>query len=224
MSASRQLALPFVHEPTYDPAAFLPGASNAAVLAWLDAPWPGERLALWGEPGCGKTHLLHVWAARSGAALLSGPALTGLVALPPSGGLAVDRADAAPEQPLLHLMNAAAEAGLPVLLAARNPPARWQTRLPDLASRLRAVTSVEVAMPDDAMLRVLFASLLAARQLTVPEPVQDWLRLRLPREPASLRQAAALLDQAALAAGRRVTQAMAAQVLGQREQVPEPAA
>ena len=215
MNAARQLALPFVHEAAYNPAEFLAGTCNAAAMAWLDAPWPGRRLALWGEAGCGKTHLLHVWADRCGAFLLSGPAVMGLVTLPHSGGLAVDQADAAPERPLLHLLNAAAEMGLPVLLAARTPPARWQTRLPDLASRLRAVTPVELARPDDAMLRVLFASLLAARQLVVPEPVQEWLLLRLPRDPAALREAAALLDQAALAAGRRVTQAIAADVLEQ---------
>jgi chromosomal replication initiation ATPase DnaA len=208
-----QLPLPFVYQPSYDPADFLADASNAEALAWLDAPWPFNRLAVWGAAGCGKTHLLHVWVAQSGASLVAGRALQGLVRLPAGGGLAVDDADQAAEQPLLHLLNAAAEVGLPVLLAAQLPPARWATRLPDLVSRLRAVTAVEVAAPGEAMLRTLFASLLAARQLAVPEAVQQWLLLRLPREPAALREAALLLDQAALAAGRRVTQSMAAQVL-----------
>ena len=210
---ARQLPLPFPHHAAYDPAGFLSDESNAAALAWLDAPWPAQRLAVWGCAGCGKTHLLHVWAARSGAALLSGEALDGLVALPTSGGVAVDDADAAPERPLLHLLNAAAEAGLPVLLAAREAPARWPTRLPDLASRLRAVAAVELAAPGDAMLRTLFASLLAARQIAVPAAVQDWLLLRLPRHPRALRDAAARLDVLALATGRRVTQATAAEAL-----------
>ncbi len=215
MPAVRQLALPFCHQAGYNPADFLPGPGNAAALAWLDASWPGGRLALWGEAGCGKTHLLHVWAARSGAALLTGDALTGLVRLPPSGGIAVDRADVAPEEPLLHLLNAASEAGLPVLLAARLPPARWPTQLADLASRLRAAIAVEIGLAADGTLRTLFASLLASRQLTVPQAVQDWLLIRLPRNPAALRAAAERLDAAAFAAGRRVTQAMAAQVVAE---------
>jgi chromosomal replication initiation ATPase DnaA len=213
MNAIRQLALPFIHEAPFDPADFLVGPSNEAALAWLDAAWPGNRLAVWGTPGCGKTHLLHVWAARGGCTLLQGPMLRGLVELPPQGGLAVDDADLATERPLLHLLNAAAEAGLPVLLAARTAPARWSTRLADLASRLRAITAVELDIPDEAMSRTLFASLLAARQLVVPEPVQDWLLLRLPRDPAALREAAARLDHLALAAGRRITQTIAAQIL-----------
>ena len=135
------------------------------------------------------------------------------MALPAQGGLAVDNADQADEHALLHLLNAAAEAALPVLLAAPAAPAHWPTRLPDLASRLRAITAAELATPGDAMLRTLFATLLAARQLAVPEPVQDWLLRRLPRDPATLREAAERLDRASLAAGRRITQPVAAQVL-----------
>ncbi len=208
-----QLALPFAHEASYAAADFLPDTSNQAALAWLEATWPSGRLAVWGEPGCGKTHLAHVWAAGAGAVLLPGVELRGLLQLPPSGGIVVDGAAAAQEEALLHLLNAAAEAGLPVLLTARMPPARWPTTLPDLASRLRAVVAVEMRLPGEAMLRALFASLLASRQLTVSAAVQDWLLLRLPREPAALRAAAAGLDAAALSAGRRVTQAMAAQLL-----------
>ncbi len=213
-----QLPLPFTHQSAYAAAEFLPDASNADALAWLAAPWPGNRLAAWGGAGCGKTHFLHLWASRSGARLLSGPLLSGpllsaLVRQPPSGGMAVDDASQAPEQLLLHLLNAAAEASLPVLLAARAAPSRWPTRLPDLASRLRATTAVELATPGDAMLRNLFASLLASRQLAVPDALQQWLLLRLPRHPAALREAAHRLDHAALAAGRRVTHAIAAEVL-----------
>lgn len=207
----RQLALPFAAAAQYDSEDFLADPANAEARAWLDTPWPGGRLALWGEEGCGKTHLLHVWAARAGATVLPGPELRGLMALPP-GGIAVDDADAAREEPLLHLLNAAAEAGLPTLLAARDAPARWRTRLPDLASRVRATAAVELRPPGDDLLRALLARLLAARQLVVAEAVQDWLLLHLPRHPAALREAAARLDHAALAAGRRVDRTLAAAI------------
>ncbi len=209
------MPLPFEHEATYDPAEFLSDPCNAEALAWLDVPWPANRLAVWGGAGCGKTHLLHVWLARSGGEVLHGPSLHALPDMPLTGGIAVDDADRAPEEPLLHLLNAAAEAGRPVLFAARTAPARWQTRLADLASRVRAATAVQLAPPDETMLRTLFASLLAARQLAVPEALQAWLLVRLPRDPAVLRVVAARLDHAGLAAGRRVTQAIAAQALAE---------
>ena len=210
---SSQLALPFVHQPAYDPVEFVPDASNAAALTWLAAEWPAGRLAVWGGAGCGKTHLLHVWAASCCAIMVRGPDLAAPPGLPAGFGIALDDADGAPERALLHLLNSAAEDGRRVLLAARTPPSRWPTRLPDLASRLRAVPAVELMPPGDAMLRTLFANLLAQRQLSVAEPLQRWLLLRLPRDPSALREAAARLDAAALAAGRSVNHTMATQVL-----------
>jgi chromosomal replication initiation ATPase DnaA len=211
MTRLRQFALPFPHRPTYAGTAFLAAASNADALVWLDRTpgWPAGRLALWGEAGCGKTHLLHRWAERTGADWLQGQALRGLLPAP-AKPLAIDDADAAAEEEtLLHLLNAAAEAGQPVLLAGRYAPARWPVRLPDLASRLRAVTAVQIGSPEDDLLRVLLGRLLLERSLPVPEPVQDWMRLRLPRRAGAMREAAALLDRAQYQAHRPVTRRLA---------------
>jgi chromosomal replication initiation ATPase DnaA len=209
----RQLPLPFVHAPHYSGADFLVGPTNEAALAWLapGAEWPQRRLALWGPEGSGKTHLLHVWAARTGARVLAGPALP-REPEPADRAVAVDDADTAAERPLLHLLNVAAEAGQKLLLAARTPPARWAVSLPDLASRLRAVTAAEIHAPDDPLLRALLRRLLSERQVPVSETVQDWLLLRLPRTAAAIREAAARLDRANMAAGGRVTRALAADV------------
>lgn len=218
MSAGwRQLTLPFVHAPQFTGADFLAAPSNAEALAWLRRPqtWPQGRLALWGGEGSGKTHLLHLWAARRAAALLHGPALAATGFAPPDRPLVVDDADAAAERPLLHLLNAAAEAGHPVLLAGRDAPGRWPVALPDLASRLRAVLAVEIRPAEELLLRLLLARLLAERQLDVPEEVQEWLLLRLPRTPAALREAAARLDRVALVAGGGRTRSLAARVLAE---------
>jgi chromosomal replication initiation ATPase DnaA len=211
MTPVRQLALPFVHAPVFTAADFLPAPGAGAALAWLARPagWPAGRLVLWGEAGAGKTHLLHVWAGQHRATLL--PAVTTHW---PRGPVAVDDADlATDEHALLHLLNAAAEGRHPVLLAAQAPPARWPTRLPDLASRLRATATVELRRSDDTFLRTLLARLLSDRQLVVPDAMQDWLLARLPRTPAAMREAAARLDRAALAAGAPVTRGLAAGAL-----------
>ncbi len=132
----------------------------------------------------------------------------------PQRPVAIDDADLVPnEEALLHLLNAAGEAGVPALLAGRSPPSRWGFALPDLVSRLRAISSVGIAEPDDALLRALLARLLAERQMVVAEAVQAFLLARLPRTGAAMREAAAQLDRASLAAGGRVTRAMAEAVL-----------
>jgi len=212
---ARQLALPFAHHAEYTAADFLAAPSNEAARVWLarTADWPFGRLALCGPRGSGKTHLLHVWCGQQNSSLLSGPELRGLPDFSTRDNIALDDADLADEFFLLHLINAAAEAGRKLLLAGRVPPARWPVRLPDLASRLRATTPAKILPAEDSLLRALLARLLAERQLAVPEAVQDWLLLRLPRSQAAMREAAARLDRAALMTGGGVTRTLAAAVL-----------
>ena len=207
-----QYVLPFPHSPQYQAVDFLRADSNAEALAWVEhtGDWPQRRLALWGPAGCGKTHLAHIWARRQGALLVPGPALR---LAPPERPLAIDDADAAPERPLLHTLNAAAEAGLPVLLASVDAPARWPVRLPDLASRLRAITAVQIHVAEDSLLQALLARLLSERQMAVSEPVQQFLLLHLPRTPSAIREAASRLDHASFVAGGRANRTVAAAVL-----------
>jgi chromosomal replication initiation ATPase DnaA len=214
--AMRQMTLKFLPMRRLAAADFLHAPCNAAARTWLDRTrdWPNRRLALWGEGGNGKTHLMHIWAERAGAVLLTGPSLHGLPELPKCGGVALDDAEATEDEAaLLHLLNAAGEAELPVLMAGRAPPSRWTTRLPDLASRLRAVSAVEIGAPDDELLRALLVRLFKERQLVVSESVHEWLLVRLPRTPAALREAVERLDEAALASGAAVTRALAASAL-----------
>ncbi len=227
----QQLALPFLHREAFAPDGFIVAVSNEEAFASLrpgaDRSWPLGRLALWGAPGTGKTHLLRIWlgglrAAGRDAALLDAAAIRHLppdAALPQGGGgLAVDDAEAALDQPeaLLHLLNRLAEAGVSLTLAFRDAPSRLAVALPDLASRLRATFAIAIRPPDDALLDALFQRLLAERQLAVPPHVARYLRDRLPREAAAMREAARLLDTASLEAGRRVTMPLAASLFGGR--------
>ncbi|MBU8539092.1 HdaA/DnaA family protein [Falsiroseomonas tokyonensis] len=211
-----QLALPLPLQGSDAAEDLVPDPSNAEALAWLEAPpeaWPLRRLALHGPEGVGKTHMLQAASRRFGWRRLEGPGLTMDAALADAPGTALDRADAAPEQALFHLINHAAQTGAPLLLAARMAPARWPTILPDLASRLRATTAVEIAGPGEGLLAALLAKHLADRQLRVEAGVQAYLLSRLPRHAAAIAQAVAALDAASLAGATPVTRALARQIL-----------
>jgi chromosomal replication initiation ATPase DnaA len=212
---ARQPPLPLFRGPRFAEVDFREAPSNSAVCAWLrrTADWPDQRLAIWGESGRGKTHLLHIWAARTGAVRWSGTSLAALPELP-AAGIALDDADGVTDETaLLHLLNTAGEAGLPILLASPAPPSRWPVRLPDLASRLRAITAVEIGPPEDMLLRTLLARLLAERQLRLPEAVQEWLVRRLPRSASALSEAVGRLDAASLEQRRNITVRFAAAAL-----------
>ena len=204
--------LPFV--PALRAADFLPheGARLALDMIAGDQPWPQNRLVLWGGPGTGKTHLLHVWASENGASLITGR----LLQQPfwPKGPVAIDDADQVPsEEALLHIVNAAAESGFRVLLTVTRPPARSRIELPDLASRLRATMAVEIGPQDDGMRAALLAKLLSERQLVVLPSVQKYILTRLPRTAACVREAVGRLDEAALAAQSAISRTLAADCL-----------
>jgi len=115
----------------------------------------------------------------------------------------------ADEAALLHLINLCAERGETVLLIGREAPARWQISLPDLVSRLRATQAVGLGPASDALLRGLLSKFLADRQLRLDAEMQSWLLMRLPRDAASLAEAVARLDHAALGFGGRITRPLA---------------
>jgi len=207
----RQLPLPFAEAPNFLAEDFIAGPSNELARKWLEKPefWTNGRLVLWGDAGCGKSHLLHIWAKARGAAVYEGLTLRGLPAAP-DGPVAVDDADAAPDETaVLHLLNGAAEAGQPVLLTARLPPARQEFRVADLGSRLRGSLAVVILSPDEAMLEAMLTRLIAERQLSLRLEVRNFLMSRLPRSPAAFREAIARLERAAVAGMKPTRQAVA---------------
>ncbi len=211
-AALAQLPLPFTPVRRAFAAPVIAGASNEAARMWLarTPSWPQRRLALWGPAASGKSRLLAHWADGAGALLLPGAALR---FEPPSRALAIDDAHRAPPLALLHMLNAAQEAGHPVLLAAPEPPARWSVDLPDLTSRLRAITTVAIEAPEDELLHALLARLLAERQLRPSEATLAWLLARLPRTHAAIGEAVERLDRAGQALGAAITPALARLVL-----------
>jgi chromosomal replication initiation ATPase DnaA len=84
--------------------------------------------------------------------------------------------------------------------------------LPDLVSRLRALPVVELAAPDDTLLRAVLVKLFVDRQLAVDESLIRYLVARIERSFAAARAAVAALDREALRQRRPVTRALAAEL------------
>jgi DnaA regulatory inactivator Hda len=220
-----QLPLDLGFRPAQARADFLVAPCNAAAVAWIDRwpDWPAPALALWGPAGSGKTHLLEVWRARSKAAPIAAQALTS-AALPQLLGAAraaaIDDAEGADDEALLHLYNVLAERQGHLLLAAREPPARWAIGLADLRSRLLAAPAVAVEAPDDALLAALLVKLFADRQLRISEDLIAYLLPRIERSFAAAQLIVAALDKAALAGQRAVTVPLARAILN-RDRSPD---
>jgi chromosomal replication initiation ATPase DnaA len=215
----RQLALALPHAESLSRDNFLEGPANSAGLALVDRwpDWPNRVMLLVGPEGSGKSHLAAIWAEQAGARSTTAHALTA-AAVPgalATGALVVE--DLKPpdfdERALFHLMNLAREDGASVLITTRVQPSTFEVELRDLRSRLRAVPTVSLLPPDDALFRALIVKFCADRQLAVDETVVSYLATRIERSYAAARQAIELLDTEALRQGRPVTRALAAELL-----------
>ena len=220
----RQLALDLGHRPALGQDDFLVAGPNAEAVAWLDRwpDWPSAGLVLHGPAGCGKSHLVNVWRARSGARAVARSDLTddGVAALIEGAAhAALDDAEAAlgagaaAERALFHLYNALKEGSGTLLVAARTPPARWRIGLADLASRMSALPAVAVRPPDDALIAAVLVKLFADRQLQVDQAVLDYLTARMERSFGAAQTLVDAIDREALAHRRRITVPFVAEVL-----------
>lgn len=206
-----QLRLNLDREPAYGAGDFVVSASNSAAVRLVMEDWrawPAGVLVLVGPAGGGKTHLARMWAQAARATMLI-PPLTDR----PAGPLAVEDIDRhLDEDGLFHLLNHIDPAA-PVLLTARTRPSQWQAALPDLRSRLNALTVAELGPPDDDVLRGALAKLFAERNIRPAADLIPYLVPRMERSVTAARTIVAALDEAAAQKKREVNRTLAVQVL-----------
>lgn len=212
-----QLAFDWPTGVALGPDDFFVSEANAQAFTMLGTPetWPERKLVVTGPKGSGKSHLARVFQAQSGALLISANTIS-----------ADDKSDAATviiedmellpeaaEEAVFHLHNNLRNAGGTLLMTSALPPSRWPIALPDLASRMQATTVVQIANPDDALLSALIMKLFADRQINPQPALVQYLTTRIERSFAAAADIVARLDAAALAQGRKINKALAAELL-----------
>ncbi len=219
---TRQLPLDLPHRPALSMEDFLVADCNRAAVACIDRwpDWPGPLAVIFGPEGSGKTHLAHVWQAKSRAQRIADMRGVDAGALAPGFALVIEDLhpplDSGQERSLFHLYNLAGESGGSLLVTSREPPSRWNITLPDLASRLAAAPQAAIGAPDDALLAAVIVKLFADRQVKIAEDVVTYLLARIERSFAAARAVVDAIDRAALASGRKVSVALARAVLEER--------
>ena len=215
----QQLPLVFNHEPASgrDDLVVSDPVSAAASIIDRWPEWPSPVVIITGPAGSGKSHLATVWQQRCGATPIFGDAQADAVALAGQGPVLFEDADRSPidETALFHVINQVRSAGTSLLITARTWPLSWGVVLPDLVSRLKAATVVEIGPPDDAALTQILFKLFADRQLLVDERLVAYIVSRMERSLEAAQAIVQRLDSLALARGVRISRALAGDVLNE---------
>jgi chromosomal replication initiation ATPase DnaA len=214
---NRQFRLKLDRTETFRREDFAVSPANAEAVKAVDSwpAWHGGALALIGPEGSGKSHLSATWAAAAEAAVIPAKGKVDLSALRGRPVLYedADRDRTRRDEILFHLFNMAAHAGGGLLITGRTPPSGWSAALPDLRSRLNAVTVAQLEEPDDIILESMLRKFFRERNIRPTEDVFPYLLRRIERSAPKALEVVQRLDEAADAEGRPVSRALARQIL-----------
>lgn len=203
-------------------------AGNELVLEALQQG-NDRMLYLWGPTGCGKSHLLQALCHETAAngqspvylpleelRMLSPELLEGLEQ---QALIAVDDIQAIAgiwqwEEALFHLYNRVRDGGQRLVVSATVAPAGLGLTLPDLVSRLGWGPVFQLTLLSDTDKRAALQMRARRRGLEMGDEVADYLMRRCPRDMDSLFNLLNQLDQASLAAQRRLTIPFVRELLG----------
>ena len=212
-----QLSLPFqisTQTNLFSEENFLTLSENFAAINFLKkffaqkdfATAQFQSLILKGAPASGKTHLLHIFAAKFGAEFLDKEKITDVN---PADFFAAnhfyileDVLQIKDEELVLRLVNSAVEAKAFLILSAQSAP---QFRLKDLASRLKNIFTIEIKNPSEESVKLLLTHSFALKQIKLSRAVIDFLSDNVERSFAAVFAAVKMVELLAQENGKKVT-------------------
>lgn len=207
----QQLLLPLDPPPRLNFQEFVISRANQEAFLWLRSwpAWPGSCLAIYGDEGCGKTHLSHIWQENTGAKRIEGREFDTISLDKLTKGpdcLILEKAHLIQdEEKFFHIYNHLVQYKGGLLLISRIPPARWATRLPDLRSRLSTVPAIKIEAPDESLLTQVVQKRFEDLQVKVETNVILFLLKHIERSFESAHAWVSLLNSFSLRHKRSIT-------------------
>ncbi|MDF0699077.1 DnaA regulatory inactivator HdaA [Rhizobium sp. MC63] len=217
--AGEQLPLVFSHDSASGRDDLLISERLAAAVSIVDAwpGWPSPVVVLAGPVGSGKSHLARIWRELSGAVSIHPELGSDAAVAAAAGPVLFEDADRLgfDDNALFHVINSVREHGTSLLMTSRLWPISWPVSLPDLRSRLKAATIVEIGEPDEALLSQVIVKLFADRQLYIDDKLVLYIVNRMERSLNAAQTIVERLDRLALSRGTKITRSLAAEVLNE---------
>ncbi len=217
MTKKEQLIIDFPVASSYKEVDFIVSESNLESYNFLRAPnlWNNCTLVLVGDKGAGKTHLSYIWQERFGAQRLSSHVLefdldsTHFVVDDLSNWIG----DREKEEFLFHLYNHCLLEQKKILITSSFQVSSLNFEILDLRSRLMGAATTCLKSPDEYLMLTVFYKLCSDLQLSVDEGVVNYVVARCERSLSVVKNIVEGLNKKALSEKRKVTIALAKEIL-----------
>jgi chromosomal replication initiation ATPase DnaA len=216
---SEQLPLAFTHDAASSRDDLLISDPLSAAVTIVDSwpNWPSPVVILAGPVGSGKSHLASIWREKSGAGDIHPTAGSAAAVAAANGPVVFEDVDRRgfDDTELFHVINSVRENNTTLMMTTRLWPMSWPVTLPDLRSRLKAATVVEIGEPDEELLAQVIVKLFSDRQLYIDDKLVLYIVNRMERSLNAAQMIVERLDRLALARGTRITRPLVAEVLNE---------
>ena len=160
---------------------YVVGSANREMLRFLRLPmnWKSPITLIVGPIGTGKSHIGNAWANETGFLFL-------------------DDASQIDEEILFFQLNLILNGtGSRLLMADKNFPKKWSIKMPDLISRLKSITLVELTEHDDEVLEMIVRRIFEAKGRNVSRDLISYLLKHYERSVHAQVRIAEMLEKAA---------------------------
>ena len=189
MTPTSQLPINFSHRPALGKEDFMVASSNIDAVSTLESwpNWPFFAVCIYGNPGCGKTHLANVFSNHISKITNYPYRIPMLQAKDITLNTPHDMFEQHPcliienltdninQEALFHLYNLYRNEGGNILFTSHQAPARLNITLPDLRSRLNIIPAIEIKEPDDDLLSALIVKLFVDRQVSITPDIVSYI-------------------------------------------------
>ena len=216
-----QLTFDLVDDVSLNRDDFIVSKSNKDAIAWIDS-WPNwpvnvPGLNIFGAPSSGKSHLANIWRSKSNALSIENPLLDVIGVrdlLVDHKNILIDNFDNSwKEEPLLHLYNLIQEIGGSFIIISEQPVSQMDIKLRDLASRVSTMSTVELKLPDDKIIKGVMRKLFKDRQIDVSNDVVNYLCRRMERSFKEVGRLVDRLDKISLSEKNTINLSLARRIL-----------
>ena len=218
-NTATQLPLEFSPCPSLDKEDFLVANCNVEAVQMIESwpDWPFFAICIYGDEGCGKTHLANVFANNVSVHDHYPYRIPSIQAKDvkmdtPHKLFAKHRCLIVEDlthkinyEAMFHLYNLYRNEGGNILFTSKIAPARLHFPLPDLQSRMNIVPSIEIKAPDDDLLSCLLVKLFSDRQIIVSPDVIEYIIANMQRSFSFARKIVAEIDRISLARKRAIS-------------------